>query len=369
MDERDFSIDKSNMIKAIAIMGLLCHHMFGATFLESHEINQVYIFPQFTNWVRSNGQLSIYLFAMVSGYGIAASMKNKTIVKTVWDREIGLLSMFVPVYILAFIALIVTEGFSYISNIYSSTDLATRTINVLCDMLGLSGQYYNKYGFGMLNRTWWYMCAAHYIILTVPFIVMIMKKHNKSGYILWILFGLWLSRFPEQSVYYSCCFAAIAGACFYEYRICERIDSIFNKGFTLRLLEFVLVLGVLVFYFTFKKYQQMNAYFYMSLFAPVWFIVVESFISRIPFVSNGLAWMGRYGGLFYMTHTLVYSKISPTRNYIYHFKYAVSSYVAAFVITMGICVMIKLVMKKTGYFQFVKHLKEKCNPQTNCPVQ
>ena len=56
-------------------------------------------------------------------------------------------------------------------NIYGENKVE-RFMGFCADLLGLS----NLFGLKMLNATWWYIAAAHMIIVAVPIFVWIAKK-------------------------------------------------------------------------------------------------------------------------------------------------------------------------------------------------
>lgn len=104
-----FTKENTNIVKGIAILLIVCHHVFWDYFFSDGRAQKFFISDLtkfFTRW----GFCCNHVFSAITGYGIAALERNNRPTKLFLHREISLLSAFVPIYIAASIVYTMSGG-------------------------------------------------------------------------------------------------------------------------------------------------------------------------------------------------------------------------------------------------------------------
>ena len=354
---RTFSKRDTNVLKGIAIMLLLFHHIFYDTWASGIPSPQIFLLPSVTSILTRYGACSIFIFALLSGYGIEASMeKDMSMSRVTVRRETVLLGTFVPVYFAGLIAVMIGAHSitAPLINAYGENKLQI-LINMILDMFGLS----NLAGLNMLNPTWWYMGAAHLIIFCTPLAVILffaLDKYRASG---GLLIFLWLyAAFHNEGFIYIfqyCMVAAVTGAYLRKERVIEKISRCFAsvKG---RILEAVLIVLSILVYHAAYQYGGLNTYFITAVFAPVSMVVVYDYVSKIRYLRTVLEVLGENSAIMYMSHTF-FLDIEPLRAFSYQFKYAFMTYLFILIADLGFSVGLKKLMDVSGYNKLLSRIQ------------
>ena len=349
-----FKISDTNVLKGITIILLLFHHVFYDTWMGGIPSDQIFLLPSVTRILTKYGASSIFIFAMLSGYGIAASMEKDMNMKRITvRREIGLLGAFVPVYLIGLLVTVIDSRSlaGVLTSVYGDDKIHV-VYNMILDMLGLS----NLVGANMLNPTWWYMASAHLIIFAVPLALILMKHLEKYHAETGLLVFLWLyTAFHQEGVSYIfqyCVLAGITGAYLRRNRVIERISAGFStvKG---RILEAVLIVCLLVVYHLLYDHSGLNTYFITAMFAPVTMIIVKDYISKIRFVNTLLQVPGRYSAIIYMSHTF-FIRVGFLHDTAYHFRYAFMTLAFILMADLGFAFVLKKIMEISRYNKLLR---------------
>ena len=352
-----FKKSDTNVLKGVAILLLLFHHIFYDTWLGGAPPTQVFLIPAVTSIFTKYGAACIFIFALLSGYGISASMEKEMNVKRLTvRREIGLLGTFIPVYFIGLIVMMIdTHSIGGLLTSVYGEDRLHGLINVILDMFGLS----NLVGAALLNPTWWYMAAAHLIIFSVPLFVILLGRLEKYNAASALLVFLWLyAAFHQDGVAYIfqyCILTGITGAYLHKFHIIENISGHFAsvKG---RVVEALLLLALVWVYIFLYVHSGLNSYFVTALFAPVAMFVVKDYIARIRFVAPALQWIGSLSAVMYMSHTF-FIRATFLHNFAYHFKYAFVTFLFIFIADVLFAAVLKILMELTGYNRLLGKLR------------
>ena len=349
-----FKKSDTNILKGVTIILLLFHHVFYDTWMGGIPSDQIFLLPSLTRILTKYGASSIFIFALLSGYGIAASMeKDMSMRRTVVKRETGLLGAFVPVYVIGLLITVIDSRSlgGVLTSVYGEDKIHV-VYNMVLDMFGLS----NLVGANMLNPTWWYMASAHLIIFAVPLAVIMMKHlekyHADSG----LLLFLWLyTAFHQEGVSYIfqyCILAGITGAFLRRQCVIEKISARFStvKG---RILEAALIVCLLAAFHLLYDHSGLNTYFITALFAPVTMLIVKDYISKIRFVNTALQVLGGYSAIIYMSHTF-FIRVGFLHDAAYHFRYAFMTLAFILFADLGFAFVLKKLMKVTGYNKLLR---------------
>ena len=352
-----FKKSDTNILKGIIILMLLFHHVFYDTFMSGAPSAQAYLIPSVTGIITKYGACSIFVFALLSGYGIAASMeKDMDVRRVVIRRETGLLGTFIPVYIVGLVIMVIdTRSIGALLTSVYGEDRINIIYNMFIDMLGLS----NLVGAGMMNPTWWYMAAAHLIIFAVPLAVLLFKGSEKYHAETGLLIFLWLfTAFHQEGVTYIfqyCILTGITGAYLRRYRVVETISSRFASVGG-RIVEAVILICLLLVYHLLYDHSGLNTYFITALFAPLMMLIVMDYVSKIKYLRNVLAVLGKYSAVIYMSHTFLI-RAGFLHDFVYSFKYAFMTLGFVLIADLVFAVILKKLMEVSGWNRLLGKLE------------
>lgn len=226
MQDNNFSLQETQILKGIAIVIIAVHHVFWNSFFVSGS-NQIFLIHPVTITLCKYGYICNHIFAALSGYAISFKFKRiKCKFKLPFDREFSLLTMFLPVSIIVLLLYWMIMKQSPLSAVYSNN-----FAYLITDITGLADLFKTP----ILNPTWWYMSVAHLINIVVPFLLIAVyyafKKRiilqNIALLVIWSGTLLYLYKKPE--LYICVLFAALNGALIERLNIINKIESVFEK--------------------------------------------------------------------------------------------------------------------------------------------
>lgn len=171
MGSKVFDKGMSTVIKGIAVLMMLFHHLFRDG-LEAHERFDIIYFPfpeiNMIN-IATVFKICVGMFAFVSGYGLYLDLKKSrpAISKWVLVREVKVLSSFWPVVICVWIFGQLVGHHPQDTYFTGGGYLYTGPVNMLAEFFGCA----RLFGTPTLNSEWWYMSAAVIYVAMAPLIV------------------------------------------------------------------------------------------------------------------------------------------------------------------------------------------------------
>ena len=195
----NLTIADTNVLKGIALLLLLLHHMVYDKIGLFDDI-QVYKSLYLVNELGKFGKLCVAIFVFLSGYGLTKQLdKNKYIkIGEFYKRRFSKLYLnywfiwliFVPIGILFFGR---TFDVVYVNHIWPK---------FIIDLFGLS----HAFGFYGYNATWWFYSCIIILYLLFPYLYMLLPKYKivlilislilyNSNFVLFQSFNLYLISF------------------------------------------------------------------------------------------------------------------------------------------------------------------------------
>ncbi len=349
---KGFTKQHSNVTKGLAIILLLFHHVFYDQFVLGNSNVQVFLFQPISEVLCRYGYICIFVFATISGYGISKSMEKNDddIRKTIIDREINLLGTFIPVFIISSILYILfnkdginTYLITYGLGQYNAISIAAR---IFISMMGLSKIFHVP----DFNATWWYMSAAHIIILVLPLLIKIAKKCDLKYIPLIILAGYCAYSKAEYPPLSCCLLASYVGFCLSD-------SKIFNMELDITKKILVLISSVFVILISVCLLETLSGYFVFAFLGITFMLIVKYCMPKLLY--RPLEVIGRYSDVIFMVHTLFVSLIEMTSSLVSGFKYAVLSYGLVFFLSLGTSVVVRKLLSNRRYLSFIAKTKEK----------
>ncbi len=170
-----FTLKHTQALKGVAVMLLLCHHLFYAT--EQYVNYFIYYTEEdsynITAMIAQYGKLCVPMFVLLSAYGLSLSYRKWTAAgrshtSFAWDKYLSLFAGFLVIFVAG-----LTAGALLgraVASIYGEGLRAW--LYLLIDGLGLAGLFYTP----TANATWWYMSFAITQVVVFPLLYALVKR-------------------------------------------------------------------------------------------------------------------------------------------------------------------------------------------------
>ena len=225
----DFNRNDTNVLKGIATLLLLFHHVFYSTFVLGNNIGQFFLFPQLTSRITISGKACVGIFATLTGYGLYKGLERKDVKTLIIDREASLLKVYIPLYIIFAFSFIILndDGLYRFLSIYSygeNIGVVSTVVKIIINAFGLQRICNTE----TLNETWWYISNYHVIVFVTPFLIAISKRSNNKNIILFVLFVSCFLISDKQVSFPAYIMASYIGYCVGDSKILT--DELLNKN-------------------------------------------------------------------------------------------------------------------------------------------
>lgn len=354
-----FNKDHTNIVKGLAIMIIVCHHVFWNALIIKGDGSTKILFSDLTIFVTRWGFCCNHVFAAITGFGIAASIKSKKPLRVLYRREISVISLAIPVYIVASIVFILfCGGFDTFFNIYHGSS-SKSILNIFLDMIGLSDAFQLR----LLNPIWWYFSAVHvFTIALIMICVYFENRQSRHGFLFMAI--IWFITMIINPILYGCMMlAALSGFLINYYNLIDKITYLFHVSLKNRFIgyitEFLFIFSLFYFWYFFVKKEE-DPHLVSAILLPLpFFLLAKEFVYRIPIVSKGLMFIGKYSAYIFMIHGLIYSVYPFSRRFVYSFEYGIVTYIIVLMISLGVGIVMEKILRIIGYKKMINTLKEK----------
>lgn len=308
---------ESNILKCLAIMLMLCHHLF--MYADQADFPALVYGPLLSNpWrLASLGQLSklcVTLFVFVTAYGTARSYlgddmgNDGRLTEKSIRRLVRLLVNFQFVYIIAFL-LCPLGGKSWFT-LYSPSRLENMAF-AFFDFMGLSYILQTP----SYNSAWWYMSFAVTLVLLLPWLIKLCRR--LGAYVL--LPGLLLVRWLDvEFVLFRYLLITLLGIVLAEYGSVERVKDWYLRAklpVRAALLLFTLAMAAAVSVLWLRAGDNLLD-LYEALLCMAAVLLTLLTLARIPYVNKAAEFVGRHSMNMFFVHAFIY------QNWFYDFTYS-----------------------------------------------
>lgn len=317
----DMTKDESNIVKSVAILCMLFHHLFyKASVFRAFKLSGLLYDVNFTIAVAKNLKVCVAIFALMSGYGMTMKLngtRQKERVSIKWYFCNAVKSYFGLIKDTCFL-IIITALLSFILSLPKQPE-AIWGGGITNLIKGITANMFGVAGFLKIEwfiSPWWYLKVAILFIVIFPF-VYLLQKHwigkigLVAGYILAICFLMVKPYNDNIWRYLPAFFVGIEMA---EWKIPEELKMlIINKW--RRLLA--VVISIFIFAITvYLKYSigHLN-YIFQTIQAVVILIVSLVLLSKIPYLAQMLACLGKNSKYMWLIHAYIYNQL--IRNFMY----------------------------------------------------
>lgn len=356
--KEDFTKRDSNIVKGIAIILMIFHHLFRLKdFSDGYAVS---FFPFSVGRIAqicTFFKICVPLFVFVSGYGLLKAYKNTKNKKTFFfQRYIKLMPTFWIVIIISFIYGQITSNM--VTNTFFQKDFYQGIANIFFNFAGLSGLLRTV----NFNENWWYIGASLVFIFLVPVIYNLAKKYG------WLNIGLGIIIIPRVIGISNFSTVSALPYVFILYlgMFCEEkeiIKKIVNKhlvsnAFFNKILKLAIYLISLLVMYVYSTHMPRNIVWELH-FGLTPFIVIlisKEFISIIPIISKILESLGKYSYIIFLIHGLI---IITSRGMLLNGKHFLVSGILLLLISYIVSFVIEKLMELIGYKKIFKKLEKR----------
>lgn len=342
----EFDKRQTNIAKGIALLLLLCHHLF----IDNSGFESVTFSngTSFAGIFASLGKVCVAVFLFLSGYGLHKSFtkfktsekyKNhpvKSQFRYVINHLIRLFSDYWIVYII-FVPMGIFFGRSFL-DVYHGNPVC-----FLSDLFGVSYLFFK--GNATMNATWWFMSII--IIYYIIFPLLYKIQQYSSELLLCMAISILLLPLPNFRELNTYLFPFVFGMYISDIDGFIKLKNKFGSRINQVMCSVLLVVAFAYFRFTVFTINDGLFGFSIILFS---FLIV----SRIPILNRIIEEIGKYSGSIFMFHTFIIGYYF--KDYIYWFKYAILIFLVTVLVCYVIARVLDLLKKMTGYNRLISYL-------------
>lgn len=343
MDERGFTKKHSLILKGIMVVFLLFHHVFYGDNVATHGIILSGINENTFSILVIYGKLCLSGFAFISAYGIAKKLKVCEGIQEYFgvciSRLIKLSASCLFVYFVAVIykRLVVVQS---IRDVYKDVNGVFHPVYMIIDALGCA----DLFGTPLINVTWWYFSYAILLICSMPAIYIVYKR------VRFFAVPMSLFLFPGKMIG-----IAVLGTMFAYEGLFTKIQNKISQNDNLKVKSGVFLVCCGLIYISYCIVASTGkTSFVMDWSGVVYAIVVMLYISKIPFFSNILCFVGKHSATMFMTHTFIYMYFYS--DFIYSFRRDYVIYGVLFACSLVVAIIIDSAQKIIHYDKMIAKL-------------
>lgn len=335
------TLNETWVIKAIAIIAMLVHHLF-------------YEHPEFGDTIVNigmSGKICVALFVFLSGYGMATSFpkdikgrfnSTKTFVFTLCKRYA---KFYLNYWFIFFV--FVPIGFFFFDRPLEAAygENANLIKSFISDLFGQ--QSFNSY-----NITWWFNAIILALWVMFPFLYIAMKNIFIAVPLLIFFFInpgdiLYALHFIVQGL--GTFFLSFTLGVFIALHI-DKISRILNLIHPYVVLAFSLIAAsILLFLRGFPVFENFTG-FKVDPFATVFVALAVVSLCRVTgWRFTFLQYVGKHSMNMYLTHTFIFGYFFA--DFIYGFKYPVLIFLALFTTSLLLSICIEFVKRRIGFYK------------------
>lgn len=339
-----FAKADSAVAKGVGILLLLFYHLFK----DIRNVNDIVVIHRpfsdeaFVTMAEA-ARVCVGMFVIITAFGIAKGLLKreeldlatayKEAFRRFWKALLGFVVLYVSVWAVWF------WKFDYTS-VYG--DGKQGILYLITDALGMS----DIFGTPTMNETWWYMGLLYLMIFLIPLLTFAVKKIG-YGLLPFAVLTAYMFDLNYNLKFYLP--AMIVG-------VCAAYGEWFDKLKNLKVSRWITWPVALVAEFLLLVLRQ-NAvvqehFFYIVDAAAAFGMVAISgiLLSGVPIVRQILEFIGKHSLNIFLVHTFFY--LILWRYYIYHFEYAIVTYLLLLTASLLYSVILELI--KSGFSKLFK---------------
>lgn len=349
--KREFEKRDTLVVKGLAILLLLFYHLFEDAYaVEQLQVLYAPLPKDLFLMLSGFGNICVAVFVFLTAYGITKGCMGAgespvflDTMRQAFRRFCRLIGNFVLMYLS--VNLVWHSYFDY-RKLYGEG--LQGGLQAFIDLLGFA----QFFGTPTLNMTWWYMELAILFIFLVPVLYPVVQRIGVYSLMLGFLLPMTITMNGDVQRYFLVALLGVVAA----------KEQWFEKLFARKwhpVVKFVVGVLLIAVSVPLRQNYLVHTYFLWILDGPIALLLCwfgGEILSRIPGVSELLAFFGRYSMNIFFMHTFLYLAIH--RDWFYSFRYAALIWLMLALVSLGYSVVLELV-KKGGAVLWKRCLRRK----------
>lgn len=319
---------ESNILKCVAIMLMLAHHLF--MWADQPNFPALIYGPLLTDGYKLSlfgrlGKVCVSIFVLITAYGTTMSYRGDSmndggiLMSRSLHRLVKLLISFQFVYLLAAV-LNGLLGKGLWLNIYGGSNRLEAIVFALIEFMGVQHLFYTP----RFNSAWWYMSFAISLVLLLPYVIKLCRR--MGAYILFpaILVELWLGMGAYMSRYFM---PMLVGVILAENDTVEAVKTAYGKlgcgGKSLSLAALAALISAEIFIWLRSGNNWLYVIDLLLCLSLSLFTLLS--LARIPGLSSAAEFVGKHSMNMFFFHAFIY------QNWFYDFTYSLRYPILIFV--------------------------------------
>lgn len=335
----EITLQKSNQLKSIAILMMLCLHLFNRDYQGLFQ-PLVFIGKQpLSYYISLFCDACVPIFAFVSGYGLFFKyQESKT--NYIKSNRIRIRSLFINYWIVLVLFVVVL---GYLLNMPGYPgDFQTFILNFTAVKVSYNG-------------AWWFLTTYLVFVITSSFWFRLLLKLNPYIY-LFVLLVLYIVGFyfriyktdlfsseymqwlhTQSALYFCTLFQFMLGAFVLKYRIHSQISK---KIKALPFKNYFLILGIVLL----VVFHGLLPNFFFAPFIAIVFILLYCQLNITPFLQKGIDFFTPHATNMWLVHMFFY--LIYFKEFVYSFKYVVPIFIVLVGLSVASSYIINFINKK-----------------------
>ena len=310
------SLHDTNILKGLAILLLLWHHLF---FKNSGLYNDLCIFKSLylVNQTGIFSKVCVSIFVFLSGYGLTVKAEKNGIIKLkefYYHRFKKLLFNYWLIWII-FVPISIFVFERTFSSVYGNNIIP----QLITDLLGVHKWFFKSHCY---NATWWFYSCIIGLYFLFPFIYKLLKIDPITPFIAAIVVTYFLTSIFSPIKYYIISF--IIGMCFVIYKVSGTRHKMITISFLLLLIAI-------------RNFSKEPLLLDCFITANIIFLYKSIHINN--YVQKLFSFLGKHSMNIFLFHTFIFS---------YWFKsfiYSPQNPFLIFLLLLGICLLISIILE------------------------
>ncbi|MFT3952362.1 MAG: acyltransferase family protein [Oscillospiraceae bacterium] len=355
MEKRAFTKNDTMVIKGVAILMMLFHHLYlDASRYKGFAVDIAPFSKGLLTHTAQFGKLCVGIFLFLSAYGMTVSYKRmnaqyefdrQTCGKSIAGRCLSMFSGYLFIFAIGIIGSVILKP--EMLDIYGTGVKAG--MYTLIDLLGLA------YAFDTptLLGTWWYMSLAYSLVVLLPVLLLLYRKLGILAVSLLWLVGCRTVGGGEYNEICRWMFIGIIGLYFADRDLLPKIRAFLLGGESRYRVLFgavsFLLLSVLLFGMLDFRHKVGDNLIDVFDCAAVVAIVLfgYTFLSAVRYLNTALVFLGKYSMNIFLFHSFI--RIKWFNEFTYSFKYWWLIYLVLLADSLIAAILIDLLKKLTRY--------------------
>ena len=353
---KDFNIKYSNMIKGIAIIMMVFHHLFWVkSFSQGYNLS----FWPFTigrvAQIASVFKICVPIFTFLSGYGLLCFYKKLKKKNNFFEiRMLKLLPTYFLIIVLSYV-FIATFKTSIIKQKFFANNIYTGIFYIIIDLLGIA----NILKTPSICNEWWYIPTSIIFIFLLPLLYKLVKKWGWLNVFIGIVIFprfIYMYNFSTTTAY-PFLFSFLLGMYCQDSDLIKKIvnyklikNNIFNKA--IKFFIYIFLMFILYLYTTHIStliLYEIN----FGLLPFVFILFCSEFIFPIKLFQFIFSYLGQYSYIMYLCHTIILSII---KDFLYSLPHFLISGIILTLISFIVSFIIKNILEKINFYKFFDNL-------------